>query len=229
MWQKCLNFLMRATGKDLTLEVDMEDKWSPINYTSISWGHKDKCSDSSEHIKLPSEALLATDLVWRRCFKTLGRSIKHSISFTRGDQTEKIFLKILICWKTKNSGKMLSSSTTWPTLKKKSTTWSDSSGKTQELCVSHLKTKLWYIWVCRNIQKYRKRELWDFSISFLQREDGEEKWRIPTAHSSQWVLRSEPQIGNIWKEIWASAHKICCALQYEYSWPSHMSPVLSKG
>lgn len=41
-------------------------------FTRVSWGYKDKCSESS-HTKLPSEALLAPYLTWRRCFNTLGK------------------------------------------------------------------------------------------------------------------------------------------------------------
>lgn len=32
--EDALSFLLRAIGKDLTLEVDVEDKWSPIGETS---------------------------------------------------------------------------------------------------------------------------------------------------------------------------------------------------
>lgn len=77
----------------MTFEVDVEDKWSPIGEIKFYWGHKDRGSDFS-HIKLPPEALLIPYLIWRRCFKILGRLVKCSLSFIEGIKIEKILLEI---------------------------------------------------------------------------------------------------------------------------------------
>lgn len=92
----------------MTFEVDVEDKWSPIGDTKVCWGHKDKHSDFS-HIKLPPEALLTPYLIGRRCFKTLERLVKCSISFAGGVKIEKMLFKSYSGWKRENSGEVLSS------------------------------------------------------------------------------------------------------------------------
>lgn len=137
----------------------MEDKQPPIGDARVCWSHKNKRSDFS-HIKLPSETLLAQYLICRSCFKTLGRLINCSISFIGGIKIEKIFLKIPIYWKRKNSEDVLSSSITSLTGSLRwlweGAIWSESSGQTREPCSSFLKTKLWCMWVWENIQNVQK-------------------------------------------------------------------------